>query len=178
MITLSHYSIFQLLTNDKDHELYFENTNFEHIKFTNDKYCGGAISFSSEVNQNQKTKITIKGCLFNDVTSPNGGGAVYFNAPTKELFVENTKFINTYSNNDKDQKGHFIVIGIEFLHHFEKIGLILHNYVKFQEDSMPITIKCPSTGGQFFYFKFINKIDDFTIESCIGDSTIGKVSKN
>ena len=61
-----------LFTNDNDLVLLFENTKFERIKFTHPDYCGGAISFSSEVNQNKKTKLTVSNCLFNDCTSNNG----------------------------------------------------------------------------------------------------------
>ncbi|KAK8871920.1 hypothetical protein M9Y10_007666 [Tritrichomonas musculus] len=111
-----------LFTNDNDLVLSFDHTEFERIKFTHDTYSGGAISFSSEVNQNKKTKLTVTDCSFKDVTSKNGGGAIYFNAPGKELTIERTKFINTYSNTDNSQKG----------------GAI---YVKHQEDSTPVVIK-------------------------------------
>lgn len=143
-----------LFTNDNDLVLLFENTKFERIKFTHPDYCGGAISFSSEVNQNKKTKLTVSNCLFNDCTSNNGGGAIYFNAPTKELIIEKTRFINSYSGNDNSQKG----------------GAI---YVKHQEDSTPVTIKdCyfedtkSAYGGAIFIEWNTDSKSPITIDGC------------
>lgn len=86
------------------YNLVFENTLFEHLHFSNDKYGGGAISCSGNYQETRYIDLTANGCTFNNVSSLLGGGAIYFNSIGRELIVKNCEFKSTYTKNS-GQKG-------------------------------------------------------------------------
>ena len=143
-----------LFTNSIQHYLYFKGTNFMNLLFKNPNYGGGAISFASEVNENQKTEVTVIHCNFYNVTTMHGGGgAIHYNSPLQKLTVEDSDFSYIKAESG-DSKG----------------GAI---YVKCSSGLMPISIKnCTfentqaAYGGAICIDKNYQDSSEITIDNC------------
>ncbi|KAK8892681.1 hypothetical protein M9Y10_029921 [Tritrichomonas musculus] len=143
------------------YELTIKNTIFENIYFTHDKYGGGAISLSHEINENRHTQLSLCDCIFNNISCKNGGGgAIYFNTPSQKLTIERTKFKNIGADN------------VDFG------GCI---YVKYESDPMPIIIKYCSfenttskEGGAIYIDWNLNSQSLISIEGCTFYKTSSK----
>lgn len=140
--------------NNLQFKLTFDGTTFEHLYFTHKTYGGGAICFASEVNENKRSLLTVLNCIFHNVTSKCGGGAIYYNAPQQELMIDNCTFTDTYTRNDGQFGGAI--------------------YVKLSEDPMPITItNCnftntySSKGGAIYIERNENSNSPISISNCV-----------
>lgn len=125
--------------------LFFDNTNFEHIY--NDNFGGGVIKIHSSTEcNNDNCDIFIHDCFFENISSVGIGGAVYFYSSENYISITDTTFKKTKC----EQQGQSIYIdnngndeGVSILNcNFVDCGIEKNGFVIFVNSKTTIVENC------------------------------------